>query len=112
MHIIHASFADFIQTERCFDEDLRIEPGVYHAYLTTQCFDQMKALKMDICDVQNPSVFHKHYNMPAGTGQNISSMPFFQTIYSRCCGSFVLTVVYSGSRSLALQDPWSLPFPL
>jgi hypothetical protein len=58
MHILHASFADFIQTERCIDKDLRIEPRVYHAYLATQCFHQMKDLKMDMCNIGSSSVFN------------------------------------------------------
>jgi hypothetical protein len=58
IHIIHASFADFIQSERCFDRELRVDPGVYHAYLATQCFYQMKTLDMDMCKIRTSSILN------------------------------------------------------
>ncbi|OSD02247.1 WD40 repeat-like protein [Trametes coccinea BRFM310] len=52
IRLIHLSFANFIvDPARCTDERFFVQPSAEHAAIAMRCFEMMRSLKVNICDI-------------------------------------------------------------
>ncbi|KAL7277956.1 hypothetical protein ACG7TL_007907 [Trametes sanguinea] len=52
IRLIHLSFANFIvDSARCTDERFFVQPSAEHAAIAMRCFEMMRSLKVNICDI-------------------------------------------------------------
>jgi hypothetical protein len=59
IRLLHPSFFDFITSDtRCLHKQFLVKPAEQHILLAMCCFQAMKSLSRDICQIRNPSLLN------------------------------------------------------